>query len=381
MRRKLRKTVMMLGASERHTPFIRKMKESGLDVVAIDYDSEAPGFLYCKEYDTISISGEEEKALKFAMENNIDAAISLPCIGLHTLSYINSMLGLKGYTMVYNKLMFNKRAVKTMVEASLPNINVPKDYADGDDDFPYLKKPFNSTGSTGICLVNCKEDLREFPVGSLVEQYVNGDLLSVDLLMQNGKMVYFFIHDRELLHGDSFVDSLIFSPSKYYKGNMIYEIAQAAESIADMVGIKDGNANVQFIICNNEPYFIEINPRVSGPYGIECHTLATDRDWFMDNVDVLLGNTVDKYNFPQITPNACITIAAQEEGILDYIVLPDKDKYNIVREWWWKKPGDSISPLKAVKDCIGFYFIMGRNKAEVYEDARKILDTIKIVTK
>jgi predicted ATP-grasp superfamily ATP-dependent carboligase len=377
-------TLMMLGASERHVPFIKRAVEMGLFVICVDENPEAPGFNYCDAKEIISIRGQDKYVRDKAERWGIDACISIPDIGLRTAAYINTSLNLRGLKLHTYNIVTNKHFARFHYNDF--GVKTPKAYFGDENDFPLIIKPYNSTGSQGILKLYTYSEYEHFistcrHFNFVAEEYVEGTNVSVDLIMQNGKVKQYLVQDRYLEYDHCFVDSIIISPSYYYFDIDAPPLPTIAERACKAVGLTDGPANVQFIVDrNNKAHLIEINPRISGPYGVECHSYVTHAHWFNSIVETVLDIDLDSNKWcciDYIQPNACITIGSDMRGIMDSIEYAPEVS-TALEVWEWKKYGDSVSKMTAVSDSVAHIFIMGGDLDEVKERAYKILKNTKV---
>ncbi len=367
------KTVMMLGGSSRHVPFAQALKRAKYSIICVDRDFHAPAQQYADIFIPVSIK-DTDNILDYATYYNIDACISVPDIGLKTCSVVNSELGLKGINSKTYNICRDK--VNTKMLLSRNDINVP---ALSDVEFPVIVKPIYSTGSQGVMKLNSIEALQRYVQWHdespfIIETFIEGDHVSVDLFMQDGKLVYYLIQDRFLLT-DCFVDNVIISPSVHANTSVEGILVGNAIRAAGLVGIEDGAANVQYIVQDNVPYLIEINPRISGPYGLECHSYATGIDWFLTLANIYLGKKIKHKSF-SITPNSCVTIGADRCGVLyGEIIPPNKYTHKI---WYWKEVGDTVSRFNSVKDSICHIFMKGGDYGTLLGISKSLVEDAKI---
>lgn len=376
-----RNKLFFIGTSKRHVPFIRIAQRMGCFVVGIDKDINSPGAKLCHVFKPISIK-DTDSALQLASHYDVDACVTVADQGLGTCAAINTKLSLRGikndtYDIVNRKDKF--KDVMKFFGVPTPKVTY--------DEFPVIVKPKIGTGSNGVVKLNTKHELGHYMYSAkndnyIVEKFIEGDHLSVDILMQGGITKYSLMQDRYLEHDDCYVDSIIVSPSKYFKvspwENGRTDILHTAELVCMAIGLMDGPANVQFIIDKDgNEYVHEVNPKISGPYGIECHTYATNTSWFRDILKVALGIGADSLDYNNIVPNACITFGADKDGLY-YRTRLSSAARPIIDEWWWKETGDTIHKFKTVKDSIGHIFIMGDDVPEITKRARIILEETKI---
>ena len=375
------KNLLMIGASERHKELMKAFKEqsSKVFIIAIDKDKNATGKQYADVFVPVSIT-DMDSALLVAKDFDIDGCVAIPDIGAETGAYINSSLGLKGIKHPTYLKMTDKRLSKHCFKRA--GITIPASYPEGS--FPYISKPVDSTGSNGVVKIENNDHFahfltsgKPFALGSIIlEEFIEGDMFSVDLMMQDSNIKYSLVQDRFLGYDNCFVDGLIVSPSRY--DSYLDKILPICEKALASLDFTDGPANLQFIARDGEFYLIEVNPRISGPYGIECHTMSTHVDWFYDIVMSALGDKVLNAHIQALNqPNALITIGAKGNGIISHVTYPEitgtVDGY-----WRWKEDGDYVNKISSVKDSIEHIFIMENNLMSVMDRAYTILNETRV---
>lgn len=95
----MNKKIMILGASILQLPAIKKAKELGLDVIAVDMDSDAIGFqedgIICEVISTI----DTKRVLECAKKHRIDGIMTLASdMPMCTVAAVSKELGLVGVT-------------------------------------------------------------------------------------------------------------------------------------------------------------------------------------------------------------------------------------------------------------------------------------------
>ncbi len=375
------KNLLILGASKRHAELLKNSTISSF-ITAIDRDINAPGFNYCDAYAVRSI---KDTAENFSYEHygDTDGCVCIPDIGVKLQAELNAKFKLKGIKPDTYDLVTNKHKFYNTMEQN--NRNVPKRYSWYNATYPAIIKPVSSTGSQNIHLVGSAMDTVANINGQdyLIQEYIEGQNVSVDLIMQDGIVKRKVIQDRYTIYDDCFVDNIIISPSKYCISDKLYldsTLSLIAYDVAKAIRFTDGPLNVQFIIDkHNVPYVIEVNPRISGPFGIECHTMATTYNWFEDIVNVALGNEIGQSISP-VSNNVCITIGSDIDGIIEDIVFPEEIKDAKVI-WFWKAKGDKVKAMKAVKDSVCHIYMEGGSYNSLFVKARSIVDNTKIITR
>ena len=108
----LNKTILIIGAGEAQLGGIRKAREMGCRVIAVDGNPSAPGLAEADLGKALDIM-DFTKIIELAHEQHIDAAMAIASeICLPTVARVNDALGLKGMTLNQAVLMTDKGAMR-----------------------------------------------------------------------------------------------------------------------------------------------------------------------------------------------------------------------------------------------------------------------------
>ena len=109
------KRLLVIGAGFLQSFIIKKAKEMGIYVLALDGDKDAEGFKYADEFEIIDITNFE-KCLKYAQEKFIDGVMTgATDYGVITTSYIAEKLNLPGIEMNISKLVKDKYQISRVL--------------------------------------------------------------------------------------------------------------------------------------------------------------------------------------------------------------------------------------------------------------------------
>ena len=145
------------------------------------------------------------------------------------------------------------------------------------DDFPGMMKPVDSQGQRGCFRVDSADDIRENFAVSLdysiegkviIERFIEGEEISVNGYMEDGKLVFSAISDR--IAFDEYPGGIIkehIFPSRRAAGATADEVRSVVEASAEKLGILNGPCYYQIMMgTDGHPYIIEVAPRLDG-----CH--------------------------------------------------------------------------------------------------------------
>ena len=274
------KNFLVLGTGNAQLDLIHYLKK--LDKTTIHAVSSAPlgneRFLIDR-YEQIDI-GNKEEVLRYAEENNIDYIYSVGSdIAMPTVAWICEQLGLKtfiGYktaVLCNNKHLLRKR-FKHMY-GSIPYENLSDNFQPKHVEFPAVVKPVDSQGQRGITVVNSAEEipsayskavLHSRKGKALIEKKIEGSEVSVHTYVKDGKIVLFLPSNR--ISWNEFDGGIIHKHilpadiSSHARKNLLKLISLVIETLS----IENGPVYFQIIIHKDEPFLIEVTPRLDG-----CH--------------------------------------------------------------------------------------------------------------
>ena len=135
----------------------------------------------------------------------------------------------------------------------------------------------DSQGQRGVYKINNYREFKEKISSSLsfsksgkviIEEFIDGDEISVNTFSVNGKIIFNIISDR--IVWNEFPGGIIHKhviPSKYGIGEVKKKIENLVERVLNKLSIDDGPAYFQIKIKNgSEPILVEVTPRLDG-----CH--------------------------------------------------------------------------------------------------------------
>lgn len=211
--------------------------------------------------------------------------------------------------------------------------------------YPVLVRPSYVLGGQGMRIAVDDEDIREFigiinriaqehPI--LVDKYLVGKEIEVDAVCDGEDILIPGIMEHIERAGIHSGDSISVYPAQSISERAVKTIELYTERLALALKVK-GLINIQFIVCNDEVYVIEVNPRSSRtvPYiskvtGIPIVKLATK---------VMVGNTIKSLGF---------TPGLQKPG--DYIAI----KMPVFSFEKLRGADISLGPeMKSTGECLG----------------------------
>lgn len=369
------KKIMILGASILQLPAIKKAKEMGLTVVAVDMNPEAVGFkesgIICECISTIDLP----KVLEAAQKHNIDGIMTLASdMPMRTVAYVSETLGILGISSDTAYKATNKIAMRKCLKEC--NVPVPEFYQVKDlESFleaarkftkSFIVKPADNSGSRGVVKIEDKGDKRdlvkafEYSKESsrdgwiIVEKYMNGPEVSVETISIDGKCNVIQITDKITTGVPYFVEMGHTQPTRY-QGEMKTAIEKAAIQAVEAIGIVNGPAHTEIKITENGPMIVELGARLGGD-NITTHLvpLSTGVDMVGACIKLAIGEIPDI--FPRFEKGAAIRYFNPKQGkIISIKGQEEAEKMEGIYEVnFTKKVGEDVGQIRSSIDRIGY---------------------------
>jgi biotin carboxylase len=294
---------------------IHRAREMGLHVVVSDGSPSAPGLragddrLLASTYDveaTVAAARRYDREVR-----RIDGVICIAADVPLTVASVAHELGLPGVPLEAARLSIDKLAMKRRLAergVAVPWFAAASTPADlrghvAEQGYPLVVKPVDSRGARGVLLLRDERTdlewahetaLRESPSGRvMVERFIEGPQLSTESLVVDGVAHTIGLVDRNYEQLERFAPHIIEDggqlPARLTpdERTAVCELIQrAAEAFAVSAGVIKGD----IVLCDREPYVIEIALRLSGGY--QCTheiPLSTGVDFLREALRIALG--------------------------------------------------------------------------------------------
>jgi biotin carboxylase len=253
--------------------------------------------------------------------------------------------------------------------------------------WPIIIKPLDGVGSRGVELVASEEQLSgiNWSTGPyLAEQYITGQVVSVDAFSFNGEHKLYAINEEFPLgsHGPKGSNPLI------HRAHMIpANISDQAlghlntllPKVLDALDLKDGSSHTEFIIGADDVWLVECHTRVGGAFIPEMYQRCTGVDLLTLALAWPLG-LVKEPPIPQWTHGACFQIFHPEPGKVEKITGLEScvDLPNIALVDLKIKPGDVIPPLSGASDNVGYVIAVAQTGADAFKACERAKNYVQI---
>ena len=396
------KKLMVLAAGLLQIPVIKKAREMGVYVIAIDDDPNAPGM---KLADKAIVPGglmNEEKLVAIAKEEKIDGVIH-PCseVAMNVMGRINDELHLSGISREMALRATNKHLMREAFEkfgAPSPKSILTKDEEDAWQIFceqftaNAILKPSRNSGSRGIAKVEkgiskevfielyhrALDESRDHSV--LIEQFIEGPEFSVEVIVWQGEPHVLAVTDKKTTEAPYFVELGHNQPSVYPE-EIQQKLKDGAIAGIKALGLSNCAAHCELKVQNGEAYLMEIGARMGGDFiSTELTHLSSGIDMVAATINVVLGIE------PNLTPTeakhgVCIRYFTPPPGRLVKIdgdeVLRNSYVYDAEI---YHKVGDMIPDVKSSLDRSGHVIVTADTVKDAISLAERMIGEVKMIT-
>lgn len=394
---------MVLAAGLLQIPVIKKAREMGYYVIAVDDDPNAPGMAMADKAIVPGGLMNEEKLVAIAKEEHIDGVIH-PCseVAMNVMGQINDELHLSGISKEMAIRATNKHLMRKAFEkygAPSPKSILTKDEEDAWAIFckqfttNAILKPSRNSGSRGIAKVEkgitkdafaelyrrALDESRDHSV--LIEQFIEGPEFSVEVIVWKGEPHVLAITDKKTTEAPYFVELGHNQPS-VFSMDIQQKLKNGAIAGIKALGLSNCAAHCELKVQNGEAYLMEIGARMGGDFiSTELTHLSSGIDMVAATINVVLGIE------PNLTPTepkhgVCIRYFTPKPGIVNAIENEDAlQRPDVYDAEIYVKPGDVIKEVKSSLDRSGHVIVIAENVKEAICKAEMIIKRVNIQTK
>lgn len=390
-------SILFLGGAHSQLPAIKYAKSIGLKVITVDYLPSNPGHKLSDEYYNIS-TVDMDSILELCKKLKIDAISAYASDpAAPTAAYVSENLGLIGSSYKSVMTLSDKVLFRSFLQEN--GFKIP--WYLGSDSLDFLinsypggkavLKPVDSSGSKGVSLVNCVDDIiKHFPMAMeysrqrqvIVEEFIErkGPQIHGEGFVINGEVVFMLLGDQKFSPVNCLIPHSTVVPSIFHQ-DIMNEVHQLVKSAIRKVGYTTGGLNIEVIrdTCD-KLYILEIGARNGGNYMPQLMMHATGFDLAKANVDALF-----QYNkFDQKIRNILgsymqIILHSENDGIFKDLVLSNKSDINILEKNIYYKFGDTIRKYNSSADVVGVIILNTTNDLDT-NCFNEILNQFKICT-
>lgn len=256
--------------------------------------------------------------------------------------------------------------------------------------FPLVIKPIFGSSSSYVIRVDDEASLRETVAyiaanisvevepalysGTeiMAEEYIDGNEVDVDILLQNGKFKFWSISDNDATREPYFVETGQCIPSRLSRTQQ-EEIVGMAEEMLERLGVENGCIHFEAKYGSRGPMPIEINLRMGGDEVYDFIRIAWGVDLVENAAKIALGEYIHPISKPE-TPKKFISgkyFLPPYSGVLASLSLPDKVESGEVR--FFKRVGDAVLAPPQGYEYMGWAYATADTLGEAEERVERIM--------
>jgi D-alanine-D-alanine ligase len=402
------KTLLIVNSAGANDPlhskklFIRKVKSLGVKIVILSREANTfqPYVDYCLTANTLNYV-EALAALDNFLKDNADLKLD----GVITFFEDDVLLTAKiadkykliGVPYKVASRVRNKLAFRAFCEANnLPTVKYRelKNSRDREEAakllrFPLVVKPAFGAASAFVVKADNEEELRASynylkkdispkvesalndGLDVFVEEYIDGDEVDLDILVQNGKIKFCAISDNGQTKEPFFIETTRMTPSSLPPKNQAELLAMADETL-EKLGILNGCIHFEAKSTPAGPLPLEINLRLGGDEIFPSIKAAWRVDLIENLVKIALGVYIPKFEFPAGPYEYLVakTFSADDSGIVVNLeIAEDLKRRPYVREFQFeKKIGDAVLVPPDGYEYLGWILVAGSNALDARDN-------------
>lgn len=263
---------------------------------------------------------------------------------------------------------------------------------------PVILKPANRQAALGTIVVRAPEELsaawaeavqqdegvfvpdrNDIPLQMLVEECVNGDEYSVEMVIGHGNPVFGNVTAKILYPGRRPIELGHVAPADISQ-ELSLRLLTETERVAAAVGFDTGFLHCEWIVANDEPYLVECAGRMPGDGIIELIQHAWDFDVVEHYLAALRGGSLDEAPpetpagrgavwFLHVEPGDVVSI----EGVEQAHEVPGVISADVVVH-----PGDRVNELRSSWDRVALATVVRPTAGEALDNAKEAIARISV---
>ncbi len=368
VKKKLKK-VLILGVASVQLDAVLELKKMGCETYTCAMAKDGPAADAADHFAVINIL--DEKAVSdYIAENGIDVVYSTGSdLAMPVACRLSEKLGMPHFVTSETAYICNhKNAMReTLTQACKGNIPYQVMEAPGTVTigFPAILKPSDSQGQRGIFLIHSQaefeqhfEEAKSFSREgkAIVEKYIDGPEISVNGYMVNGVLRFVAASDRETWPEYTGLIHKHIVPAVTISDTVKERIKEVLEDACNRVGLLNGPVYFQMKVADEQPYIIEMTPRLDGCHMWKLLTEATGFNLMQLVFSHLLNDDtseLSKAGKRAVTPMELVFWCQEPKTVMD------RDKLELpadaIDHFYYYNTGDTIRPVNGKYDKIGYY--------------------------
>ncbi len=403
------KCLLVVNTGNRKKRFtLKRLRELGCELVILNASVNwARGYAS----DWIIADTNDHTASVQAVKDYFDRNPSTPPEGVITFweddvllaSRISDELGLIGIPYEVARIAREKHLFRAFCKARglpAPGHAVIDPAADAEQSvsglvFPLVVKPVFGTSSAYVVRVDNVEELQQtvdyirknistevetaLAAGTAImaEEYIDGNEVDVDILLQNGKLKFWSMSDNDATREPFFVETGQCIPSRLSSTQQAELVALAEESL-ERLGVENGCIHFEAKYSSRGPMPIEINLRMGGDEVWSFVKTAWGVDMIEQAARIALGLYIAPINKPE-TPKKYVSgryFLPPHSGVLASLTLPEKVDSGELQ--FFKKVGDAVLVPPLGYEYLGWAYAEADTLGEAEERVERLMGKVEM---
>ena len=350
------------------------LKSRGITVVLADMNENVGGRKYADIFYPVSVL-DPVGVKNVAVKENVDFIITV-CADqvLEIVAQVSEELGLPCYIDAetaenvskksFMKKIFSENGVPTSKHIIFEELDSEKIKILA---YPLIVKPVDSYSSRGVKKVTNEEELiKAFDEAKnisrtktvIVEEFVEGEEITVDVYVENGKAKLLTTSVSDKVKGEGFVIHRTRNPANIDE-KIKNQITDTAQKIAEAFKLENTPMLIQLITNGEKISVIEFCARTGGGIKFRLIKKVTGFDVVKAVVDLTLGNKPHYEDDGRKRPVIVNEFLYAKDGVLDYLEgFEELYKEGIINEYYqFKNAGTQVGSMKSSGDRIACFTI------------------------
>jgi len=271
---------LILGIGNAQVDVLRHLKKNpGIEVHGLSNSKSGRGYEYVDFFSEVDIS-KREAVLEYARAQAIDYIYSVGSdVAMPTVMWVAEQQGLPHFVSSETAFFCNtKQLLRNALKDTYGAVTfevLDESLSVYEVSYPAMVKPVDSQGQRGVTTVNSADELRsayEHAVSFsrsktvIIENKIEGPEISVNTYVKDGEVIFYLPSDRLAWEGfDGGVIHKHLLPTTLTK-QATENVRRLVTETLERLGIKNGPAYFQIKVHGEDPYLIEVTPRLDG-----CH--------------------------------------------------------------------------------------------------------------
>ena len=256
--------------------------------------------------------------------------------------------------------------------------------------YPMIVKPVDCNSSKGVKKVFNQGELEESFAQAvsfsrtntaLVEEFIEGDEISVDVYVEDGKAHILCVSNSEKIKDkEKFVIFRAIYPARVSE-QLLQKIQDTAQKIADAFGLKNSPMLIQMISDGKDAYVLEFSARTGGGVKYLLIQRTSGFDVIKAVVDLTLGHKPKVKTNPPIARYIINDFIYCKKGIFDHLEGFDEMKSEgvLFDYYLFKWEGASFNGINSSGDRVAGFTIIADSEEELQRKHRIAVERLHVI--